>query len=64
MTNPALKIKVRGISILRDHILNSLISWFYNDCFEWYNKMYTIGDEALNLFVKNYSTYRKHFSLL
>ena len=40
------KLKSECISILRDPILNSLISKFYNDCFEWYNKMYTIGDEA------------------
>ena len=39
-------LKSECLSILRDPILNSLISTFYNDCFVWYNKLYITGDDT------------------
>ncbi len=39
-------------NILRDHNFNNLLSNFYNDCFKWYNKLYSSGK-------KEYKTIRQ-----
>jgi hypothetical protein len=38
------KLKKECQDILRDPIFNRLLSNFYNECFNWYNKLYNLGD--------------------